>query len=312
MQVAELKDKLDIVAVVSETQKLKRTGRIYQGEDHDSLKVNPDKARWDWYSRGEGGDALAWLAFVRFGRTKVDGADFRDVLADACRFAGIDFDIEFGKVTKSEAFTRRCDTLAAYMALARKCWTPARRVQIEARKRWITDDVIKRWGLGAAPTIAQIKKAGLDLSDLLHVGLVKRGKSKIPDNPEDPWDGLYPHFRDAMVIPFTDRGRTVYITSRRFNDTDARGEPLAHRSKALHLPSPKKDSGGAWTGGVPPVDGFNLDALNSPESRDKGLLVVEGPLDAIACCERGQPAVGLTRSVPGEGICKRLQRASVC
>ena len=50
----------------------KSSGGWYVGIEHDSLKINPDRYTWHWYSRDlYGKGAIDWLC-------KVDGYDFKD------------------------------------------------------------------------------------------------------------------------------------------------------------------------------------------------------------------------------------------
>ena len=53
----------------------KSSGGWYVGIEHDSLKINPDRYTWHWYSRDlYGKGSIDWLC-------KVDGYDFKEAVS---------------------------------------------------------------------------------------------------------------------------------------------------------------------------------------------------------------------------------------
>jgi DNA primase len=169
--------------------------------------------------------------------------------------------------------------------------------QCKQRKPYLTKEIIRKWHIGKAPTLAQCKAAGLSVEELQETGLyVERTH------------GWVMFFRDAMVFPFVDggwyAGRLVYVTSRRLVDHDPKtGEPLTKQGKALSMRAP---DGKGW-GGLLLGAGYNVDAIGSDEATECGVLLVEGPADALACTERGHPAVGMVGKSPREALLSRLQ-----
>jgi DNA primase len=303
MNFEELKARLDIVDVVAQDYELKRSGRQFEAREHDSLKVDPERQRFTWYSRDIRGDVLDWLSLRRFGRLCEPGAgeEFHQVLRDACELAGVDYEQTFGGSAdareKADDRRRRYDVLAQWHQVAVKHTTGEKRLQAQGRKPILTPEVQRRWGIVDALSMATMQAAGLDLDELKLAGLVSEGQN-----------GDYPLFRDAFIVPFYERGSIRYFTSRRYRDDNMFDNQPLRGPKSLHLPGPRK-AGDVWRG-VPKPDAFNRDAIHSPEAREHGLLIVEGPLDAIACCERGHPAIALLGKTVSEGLQKRLRRAS--
>lgn len=167
------------------------------------------------------------------------------------------------------------ETLRKFFAAAEAARDGEFFAQIRQRKGYLTRETVERWGIGKAPNLAQCRAAGLTEAELESAGLMVRGKFSP-----------YLFFRDCAVIPFRDGERIVYLSSRRLVDFDAStGEEIEKGKKVLYPRSPAKDG----TGGIPRPLAFNLEPFYG--AAPPALLVVEGVLDAIACIDRGQPAV---------------------
>lgn len=86
--ISQIKDKLDIVQVISEYVILKKAGRNYQGlcpfhkEKTPSFSVNPQKQIYKCFGCGEAGDAIAFLM-------KINNQSFADVIKDLAQKFGI-------------------------------------------------------------------------------------------------------------------------------------------------------------------------------------------------------------------------------
>ena len=80
-EIAKIKDRLDILEVVSERVILKKSGSHYWGlcpfhkEKTPSFSVNPSLGIYKCFSCGEGGDAISCLM-------KIDGKSFMEVIRD--------------------------------------------------------------------------------------------------------------------------------------------------------------------------------------------------------------------------------------
>ena len=93
--VQQIKDKLDILDVVSRTVILKKKGQNYWGlcpfhkEKTPSFSVNPSKGIYKCFSCGEGGDVLSFLM-------KTQNKSFMDVIRDEAQALGIELPANFG------------------------------------------------------------------------------------------------------------------------------------------------------------------------------------------------------------------------
>lgn len=303
--IRDLKDRLDIAEVIGTEYELVRAGRAWHAKDHPSLTVWPETGCWKWFSQGGGedakGDVLSWLAFKRFGKCRVSGEQFVELLREACKLAGLDFD-KYAKgdgekqVKRARRQRFRQDVLEAYVELAARSWTPDARKRIRAVKPYLTDEIIERWRLGYAPEIQHCRTAGIPDKALLFTGLARASAGDATH--------LRPYFWDELVIPFQEWGRFVYAASRVLPGPAAEG-----RKKTRCLPAPGEEdgAGGQVRYGVPMPAGFNLDVLADSMIREAGLFCVEAPLDALACTERGHPAVGMITNTPREKLCEILR-----
>jgi DNA primase len=80
IDLSALKRSVRIEEVIGKYEPLKRSGAEFIGVNHDSLKVNPDKRVWAWFSKGEGGDVFDWFQ-------KEMGMDFADALKAVAEFS---------------------------------------------------------------------------------------------------------------------------------------------------------------------------------------------------------------------------------
>ena len=85
---------------------------------------------------------------------------------------------------------------------------------------------------------------------------------------------------------------SVLVTSRYLSDVDGTGK--SREKKTLHLPT-ADFTRPEYGNGLPKPCGFNLEARYHSASKLQGILIVEGPLDAIACTEREHPAIAMMK-----------------
>ena len=87
--ISQIKDRLDIVDVVSQQVVLKKSGNHYWGlcpfhkEKTPSFSVNPQKGIFKCFGCGEGGDAISFLM-------KINNQSFADVIKDQAEQFGIE------------------------------------------------------------------------------------------------------------------------------------------------------------------------------------------------------------------------------
>lgn len=309
--VAELKARLKIEEVVlSAGVVLRGIGRDRVGlcpfhdESTGSFNVHPEQGYFKCFGCGKAGDVLTFLALHKFRAAKLEGTDFVELLKYACTVAGIPYPekAEADSPRSRAAAERRAreEILERYLQVAEAGRDAEFFVRARQRKAYLVEDVCVRWRLGNAPALKACLDAGLSELELRRAGLLRDPQREGPD--EKP----YMFFRESIVIPCVENGRVVYLTSRYLSDVDGRG--IERDKKSLHLPVAdfSRVAGDSIPYGLPKPCGFNLEARYHSAAKLVGILIVEGPLDAIACTELEHPAIGMLGSTPAQLLADKL------
>ncbi|MFL5311372.1 MAG: DNA primase [Myxococcales bacterium] len=289
----ELRDRVDVVAVVQRRVALKKSGRDWKGlcpfhgEKTPSFYVVPDKRIFQCFGCGATGDAIK---FVR----QLDGKSFREAAEQLAGEAGVDLKPEDPEEARRSA---RRAALAevnekACVFYERVLWEHPRGAvaRDHLEKRGVSVETAKAWRLGYAP----------ELWDSLSKSLA-RGKvdAKLVEEaglgvPRKKQQGLYDRFRGRLIIPIREAGRIVGFG----------GRLLEGESEAKYLNSP--DTPLYTKGGVL----FALDKARDAIRREGVALFVEGYFDAIGLHQAGiQSAVATCGTALTEKHLDLVQRA---
>ncbi len=202
----EIKDRIDIVDLVSESVELRRSGKSYSGfcpfhanTRTPSFAVFPDTQTWHCFGEcNEGGDIFNFVM-------KREGWDFPEALRNLAQRAGVQLKpLTPQEQEKKEEHVRLRKLLEeAVMFYRHNLYnTDAGKVALDyLHERGLTDEAIEAFGLGYAPnsweaTTNYFKTKGYSEGDLGEVGLVT----------ERDGGGVYDRFRHRMMIPIRDRG----------------------------------------------------------------------------------------------------------
>ena len=154
-QIDEIKSRIDIVDLVGETVKLRRTGKNYSGlcpfhnEKTPSFIVSPDRQTWRCFGQcNEGGDIFKFVM-------KKEGWDFKEALRSLAERAGVKLEAyKAEKPEEKEAHERLRRLLEEALTFYRHhLSTPAGKFALDYihEKRHLTDATIETFGLGYAP-----------------------------------------------------------------------------------------------------------------------------------------------------------------
>jgi DNA primase len=267
--VRAVRERADIVAVVSEAVALRRAGRNLVGlcpfheERTPSFTVSPERGVFHCFGCQAGGDVITFVM-------RREGLDFRAaVLALAERF-GVPVPERPRSPAEERAERQRrealrcCEFAAAYYHQALAA-APAALAYL--RGRGVSDESIARWRLGyAGPAwdglARALRRAGIALEVAAQVGLVARRASG---------DGYYDVFRDRIMFPIADErgavvafgGRTLGQDPRKY--LNSRESPLFAKRRTWY--------------------GWHL-ARSAVRSEGR-VIVVEGYLDAVMAHQHG-------------------------
>ncbi len=193
-----IKDRLDIVDVVSQYVVLKKSGANYWGlcpfhnDKKPSMSVSPSKGIYKCFSCGAGGDALNFLV-------KIQNREYKDVILELAEKFGIELPKKFApsNETKSQKadMIKACEKAAKFYNLELKAATDSNKAMTYLRGRGITDEVISKFTLGWAP----------NKYDSLYKELHKEFKDEILEKAglilKSNSGGWIDRFRNRIIIP---------------------------------------------------------------------------------------------------------------
>ena len=143
-----IKDRLDIVEVVSQYVVLKKSGANYWGicpfhnDSKPSMSVSPSKGIFKCFSCGTGGDALNFLV-------RIQNREYKDVIFELAE----KFDIELPKKfsssnenkTQKADMLKACEKAAKFYNLQLKTANDANKANSYLQGRGITEQIIQRF-----------------------------------------------------------------------------------------------------------------------------------------------------------------------
>ena len=209
----EIRSRADILEIVGQVVKLKRTGENWKGlcpfhtEKTPSFTVNPKRNIYHCFGCGAGGDAFSFLmrqervAFPEAVRTLADRAGV--ALPDAGQRAP--------EVDGKLEALRRAMALAAEF-YTRSLWEPGgEKPRAYLEQRGVDPEVAKRFGLGYAPEswnalLGVMARQGIGEDVLVQAGLILARQNG---------PGFYDRFRGRLLFPIRDvQGRAVAFGGR--------------------------------------------------------------------------------------------------
>ncbi|AQR73221.1 DNA primase [Sphingomonas sp. LM7] len=262
----ELRARTLLSGLVAKTVKLQKAGREFRAccpfhqEKTPSFYVNDDKGFYHCFGCSAHGDAIRWMTDQR-------GLPFIDAVKELAQAAGMEMPEQD---RRSAEKAERAKGLHEAMADA-ATWFVEKLNGIEGaearnvlKRRGVTEDVARSFGLGFAPdSRGKLKEALKGYGDamLVEAGMLIQVEEKEP----------YDRFRGRLMIPIRDvRGRTIAFGGRIIGD----GEP-----KYLNSPeTPLFDKGRTL---------YNLDRAQAAARKSGRIIAVEGYMDVIALAQAG-------------------------
>lgn len=269
----EIKARLDIVDLVSETVKLRRAGKNYTGfcPFHPNTRtpafvVFPDSGTWRCFGQcNEGGDIFQFVM-------KKEGWDFAETLRHLAERAGVKLEPLTPERQEREethdrlrALLEEAVTFYRHHLLQTPAGEPARAF---LAKRGLTAETIERFGIGYAPlgwdtALNFFRSKGYSPGELLQVGLVTERQEG---------EGVYDRFRNRIMIPIRDgTGRMAGFGARILDPNDV--------PKFLNSPQTVLFDKGRLL--------YGLDMARRSIRAEDQAVIVEGYLDVIVLHQAG-------------------------
>lgn len=262
----EIKNKNDIVDIISQYVVLKRSGRNFFGlcpfhkEKSPSFSVSPDKQIFHCFGCGVGGNVFHFVS-------KIENISFKESLETLADKAGIELpmlenDVDSKLVAlKSKVYEiNKCAAEFYHENLYKPTAKPA---QEYVKKRKLDNNTLKSFLIGYSGNFNELymllKQKGYTEEEILASSLV----NKTPD-------GKYiDRFRKRLMFPIQDvRGRVIAFGGRVLDD-----------SKPKYINSPEN---------IVYSKGRHLYGLNvAKKYENKKIIIVEGYMDAVSLHQRG-------------------------
>ena len=222
--VSKIKDRLDVVDVISGYLKLQKAGINFKArcpfhnEKTPSFVVSPERQVWHCFGCSAGGDVFTFIQ-------QIEGVEFPEALRVLAAKAGIELDVSarggsaFGGKDDKARLYEVCESATKFFE--KQFLSSAGKRALEYLKdRGVKDETVKEFRLGFAPNDWNslgtfLKDCGYSENEIVEAGLaIKRNDGS----------GAYDRFRSRITFPIFDlNGQVVGFTGRIFEFKDARG-----------------------------------------------------------------------------------------
>ncbi len=265
----EVKQRIDIVEVVSQYVKLTKSGRTFRGlcpfhsEKHPSFFVYPERQSWHCFGAcNTGGDVFSFIM-------KKEGIDFGEALRLMAQRAGVSLPSKSEPSAKKEEKERLYqvnEAAAQYFHNLLVSSQAGEKVRSYVASRGLSPETITSFQLGFSPNSWEALKQylmerGYTEGELLTAGLIIEGEG----------GGSHDRFRNRLMFPIYDvRGHITGFGARALDDS---------LPKYLNSPqTPVFDKSGS-------LYGINLAA--AAIRQQNMVVIVEGYMDVITAHQNG-------------------------
>jgi DNA primase len=230
--IEEIKNRLDIVEVVSGYIKLQKAGRNFRAncpfhhEKTPSLMISPERQIWHCFGCGKGGDIFG---FVK----EIEGLEFTETLRLLAQRAGVVLKKQDPKIKDAkERLAQICELSVKFFSKQLEEGRTGEKIKKYLLDRGINQESINNWQLGFAPNDWHalslfLKNKGYSDDEIINSGLVVQ---KITNDYRQPTtaknsdavvyhplaaNNYYDRFRNRIVFPIFDiNGQPVGFAGR--------------------------------------------------------------------------------------------------
>lgn len=271
-QVNQVREKIDIVSLISEHLSLKKAGRNFKAvcpfhnEKTPSFVISPERQIWHCFGCGKGGDAFAFLM-------EYENLEFPEALRILAKKTGIELkDYAFdkgiqGKKEKIYNLNEKAAKFYSYLLLNHSVGKKALDYLLEKRK--MNKGLIETFSIGFSPRISSlsdylIKKKKAEKKDLIEAGLGFEIRGKMID-----------FFKGRIMFPLKDhRGNIVGFSARILEESVSTDGPKYINTKD----TPVYHKGELF---------FGLDLAKEEIKKQNQVIIVEGEFDLVSMVKEG-------------------------
>lgn len=269
--VDEVKNRLDIVEVVSGYIPLKQAGSNWKGlspfkaEKTPSFMVSSDKGIWHDFSSGQGGDVFSFVMLV-------EGIEFREALEMLAKKAGVTLTPRSpGSQKQGETKSRLYEALELAMKYYHLTLSKnPEALQYFRETRKLKPATIKTYRLGYSPDTWEalstyLLHKGFSQQELQDAGLARQKAGR---------DTVYDLFRGRVMFPiFDSQGRVVGFSARILNDDGESAKYINTPDSAVYHKSTAL---------------YGLTQAKAAVRSQDEVIVVEGNMDVVGLANAGQ------------------------
>ncbi len=269
-QVGDIREKIDIVSLISEFIPLKRTGANFKSncpfhnEKSPSFVVSPERQIWHCFGCGKGGDAYTFLM-------EYEHLEFPEALRMLAKRAGVELresQFETQTTSKKEKIYKVNKETASFYHYVLTKHNAGKKALEYLKGRKLNDGAIETFQIGFAPSVGNaltdylVKKKKHSREDLIDAGVsLQRGRD------------LGDFFKHRIIFPLIDhRGNIVGFSGRVLEASQVQSKYINTKDTLVYH---KRDS----------VFGLNI-AKDSIKKENQAILV-EGEFDVISCFQEG-------------------------
>src|SRR3989339_243372 len=279
-EIQQIKDKIDIVDLISEYCQVKPAGANFKcrcpfhNEKTPSFMISRDRQSWHCFGCAKGGDIFSFIE-------EIEGLEFKEALRYLADKAGVvltQYRSEVDSSLKNRIKEANLQAARFFHNFLLKMPTaePARQY---LRQRGVSDEMVELWQIGYVPEqwdllTQYLLKKGIGIDDLVAAGLTiaKEGADKRTAR------GFYDRFRGRIMFPLGNaQGDIVGFTGRVLVEKEGNQGKYVNTPQTLVYDKSEVI--------------FGLSKAKS-EIKSKDLAVmVEGQMDVVACHQAGMKNV---------------------
>ncbi len=270
IQVQEIKDRLDIVEVLSGYLKLQKAGKNFKAncpfhnEKTPSFMISQERQNWHCFGCGEGGDIFDFVM-------KMEGLEFVEALKLLAQRAGVVLHHQEKQAPSHRAeLLEICELATRFFAKQLQASSNGQKALEYLRSRGLKEKTILEWRLGFAPEswdslISFLVKKNHSQKNIVGAGLAIE---------KDGGRGMYDRFRSRIMFPLFDgHGSVVGFAGRIFGAKDDK------QGKYINTPQTEIYDKSKML--------YGLHNAKTAIRKNDRCLLVEGNMDVIASQQEG-------------------------
>lgn len=275
--IEEIKNRLDIVEIISSYIKLKKAGANYKAlcpfhsEKNPSLFVSPSRQIWHCFGCGAGGDIFKFVM-------QVEGVEFGDALRILAQKTGVELKREDPKLkTERKRTYEICQLVTKFFQKQLAESKVGTEVKKYLLNRGINEESIEKWQLGYAPDTWR------GLSDfLVSQGYTREEIERAGLAIKNEKGDFYDRFRGRIIFPIFDlNSQSIGFGGRIFAQKKTEG-----MAKYINTPNTILYDKSRIL--------YGLDKAKLEIRKRNFTILVEGYIDVVLCHQAGFPNVVAT------------------